>query len=240
MNQALRIFAVVCLFAVAVVLHADVTIGAPNNGNCFPFLCNNSGTNVGVAMDWQEAYSHTAFTGAITITNLEFAYAAQFGGTSVLLDGTYDIYLGYSANPFDSLSADQTANRGAGWGLVDHLVVSGNGCDFNPLCHLNLANSFTYDPANGDLLLEIIASGQDLVANGSGNGYVDADSTGWVIYRNYCIGARDCVNGSVDNIGPLVTTFSTGQTSVPEPGTLAMLGSGILGVAGLLRRRLKL
>jgi hypothetical protein len=28
------------------------------------------------------------------------------------------------------------------------------------------------------------------------------------------------------------------MSSTPEPGTLALLGSGILGVAGLLRRKL--
>ena len=55
-------------------------------------------------MDYQQAYSHTAFSGAITITNLEFSYAAQFGGSSTMIDGTYGIWLGTSANPFNALS----------------------------------------------------------------------------------------------------------------------------------------
>jgi hypothetical protein len=36
-------------------------------------------------------------------------------------------------------------------------------------------------------------------------------------------------------------TFSidSGSTSVPEPGTVALLGTGLLGIAGPFRRKLK-
>ncbi len=235
MKHGLKALLLLVVLCAGVMLHADITVGNYTTGNCYPFLCNDSGTSTGVTMDYQQAYSHSAFSGSITITNLEFSYASQFGGSSTMIDGTYDIYLGTSANAFNSLSANQVSNRSADWTLVDTITVSGNGCDFAMVCHINLSTPFTYDPGSGDLLLEIVASNQANIPNFSGNGYVEADDSGRVMARNYCIGAEDCSSGIVDSVG-LVTTFSTG--SVPEPGTLVMLGSGILGLAGVIRRKI--
>jgi hypothetical protein len=40
------------------------------------------------------------------------------------------------------------------------------------------------------------------------------------------------------NYEPGVDAFTiTGGTSTPEPGTLVMFGSGIIGLAGMLRRK---
>ena len=40
-----------------------------------------------------------------------------------------------------------------------------------------------------------------------------------------------------DNIAQLAQEFGLTQASAPEPGSLLLLGSGILGIGGLLRRR---
>src|SRR5215471_14121134 len=103
MKNTVKGLLLLIVLSAGVLLHADVTVGTFTTGNCYPFLCNDSGTSVGPTIDYQQAYSHTAFSGAIRITDLEFAYAAVFGGSSVMIDGTYDFYLGTSANPFNGL-----------------------------------------------------------------------------------------------------------------------------------------
>jgi hypothetical protein len=45
-------------------------------------------------------------------------------------------------------------------------------------------------------------------------------------------------NGGKTDVAILTGGDITFQTPAPEPGTLAMVGSGILGLAGVLRRKL--
>lgn len=211
---------------------ASVIVGSNNSGNCYPLLCNDSGTDTGVTMDYQQVYSASAFSGPITINSVTFFFAPGYGGTSTILSGDYELYLSYAANPVGSLSATLADNISG----AQTLFASGHSDgteDTNPSFTV-FGGPFDYDPANGDLLMEIIASNQAIVPNGSGNGYLQADDSTAVTSRVYCVAGSDC---TPDTAG-LVTEFNADGT-VPEPLTLSLVGAGLAGMAAARRARKK-
>jgi hypothetical protein len=66
---------------------------------------------------------------------------------------------------------------------------------------------FNFNAANGNLLVELIGTGQANVCNGCDNSYMEIDTSGTVTSR--------------------VSEYST--SVVPEPVTLLVVGSGVLG-----------
>jgi hypothetical protein len=213
-----------------------VTVGNNNSGNCYPFMCNDSGTNVGQSIDYQQVYSSSAFTGASTIDSITWYFASQFGGNAIAIGGTYEFEWGYAAaNSVNNLSSTLANNYISGPNVIGTATIPVGGVNDNPTLTLSGFTPFTYDPTLGNLLLEIIVTNQDVVPNGSGNGYNESDSSGSVTSRAYCLTGGGCV---ADASG-LVTTFDVVNSSVPEPGTLVLLGSGLLAFGMMRIRRSK-
>ncbi len=217
-------------------LHADVTVGTDTTGNCYPFMCNDSGTSVGQSIDYEQVYGSTSFTSPETIDSISWYFASVFGGNDVVLGGSYEFEWGYAAfNAVGNLGATPASNYISGPNLIGTATVPAGGTNYGAILTLTGFAPFTYDPALGDLLLEIIVSNQDNVPNGSGNGYNEADGTGAVTSRAYCL--TNHVGCAADSSTGLVTTF--GGTSVPEPSSVVLLGSVAFAVGLRLRKALR-
>ena len=220
----------VVLLSATTLFAGPFTIGNMDSNNCYPFMCNDSGTNVGPSINYQEAYNSSSFPGAVTVSSLQFQFW-PFAGPAVLLGGTYQFWLGYSAVGL-GLSPTLSSNWLGSPTLVDIVTIPAGGVNYGTLLTFALTTPFAYNPATADLLLEVDVTNQDNVANNPGIGYNWADYTGTQVARAYCLDVTNCGGPFV---GALVTTFNA--TTVPEPGTLVMFGSGLIGLVGIARRK---
>lgn len=225
MKKALASLVLCAGLVLAMPAIAEVIIGPPNGGpNCFPFGC-------GYNAEYQQVYTHTAFGGPILITNLEFFNTVYDDLATQMNSGNWAIYLSTTSADWNTISGTYPSNIGAD----NTLVFSGNlnqPWAFGDTLHIQLTTGFLYDPANGNLLMDIVTSG---VTEPGGLIFFDATS-GSLTSRVFCYGGIACSpNGNANYGYGLVTGFS----STPEPGTLALMGTGLVGVMGAVRRRLR-
>jgi hypothetical protein len=233
MNLIARIVAFVGLAACVGGAPAHALIiggpGTPNDGNCFPFGCN---APVDWGTEYQQVYASTDFSGTIAIRSISF-YDHNFdsGLAATLETGTFTISLSVTSKAVGTLSVGSPAallsnitgaNTPLFTGTLPGSLAFGSQLDFI------LTSPYFYDPSQGNLLLDVVASPNGHI--GDIDTFFDAHNGDFGGLSSRAFVSTDGGAG-FDGWG-LVTGFN----EVPEPGTLAIFATALLGI-GLFRRK---
>jgi hypothetical protein len=210
----------VVVLAFVVCANADIVIGNANSANCIPFSCRSIDNG-----NYEQIYNSSAFNGSINIGDIEF-FNTFFnnGSTQGVAKLNFSIYLAVTSQ---SVPDGSIPGGAVLFGTYNGLLNGGTWTYGNTLT-LN-GTAFNYNPAAGNLELILETTGGSDPSSGIYT-YFDADSSG--PFSRWC-GA--C--GSNQGYG-LVTGFSVAQTgTTPEPSSLLLTASGLLGLAGVARRK---
>ncbi len=207
--------------------HADLIVGTPQSGNCYPMACfaSDGGTT------FQQVYAASAFSGLTTFDTVSFFQGPQFG-SGTMDSASYALSFYLTPRGPNGLSQTGADNRGS-------LLASFGNFSFSGLlpATLDMTGSLVnYDPLAGNLLMDVTVSGAS-----PGNGYqssFQADYSGTVGSRYFAY--RGSTSGYTDST-LVVTKFSllNAIRNVPEPATWTIVAAALAAMAIAMRRQYK-
>jgi hypothetical protein len=243
--------AVACAIAVPIGARA-VAIVAPNGyeavdgdtGNLFPFFASSLTNN---SMRYQQVFGASEFgaiaAGGGTITEIAFRahsesppFAAALASIQIDLSTTAKVADGLSTVFADNVGADDTTV----FGPLPFAISSTQPANFTSTAKpfeivFPLLTPFFYDPALGNLLLDIrilVQAPQPLIATIALDGTVSGSDTTSRVYSF----ANDVNSATADQVSTygLIARFTA--TPVPEPSTALLLAFGLGALARVGRQ----
>lgn len=166
-------------------------------------MCNDSGSGAGPSIQYQQVNPSGAFGSnpvSITSETFDWNYAQPFGGNGTLLGGNIAGYLSTTEAQMNNPNADcLSCNVGEVATHVFDFTIPGRGIPFGQSYTINNSTPFLFNPSEGNLLLDIFVSNQDLVPNDYGNSYNDATDLGTLTSRAFAFNGND--SRFSDNVG---------------------------------------
>jgi PEP-CTERM motif len=239
MGRSKIISSIPLLLALCLNAHAASLLVAPNanagvNGSTVQYGVLGNGDDENITFQYDISASQlTPMVGA-SVTALGF----RLPGGSLTIGtisnvGPYSLELSGSLNPIGSLNPNPANNIAPGGVTVysSSLVIPANsligGPGPNPFYLINFSTPYLY--SGGNLLVTLTNTAQVSIP-------VDANVVDSIVDTAACFGSF-C---QAEYFNYPITEFQYGTPTIPEPSTIALVGSGLLGVAGIARRRFKL
>jgi hypothetical protein len=167
-------------------------------------------------------------TAGLTLTGSELIAANGLGGLGLVTGGLGSVTFSTGALSGGAAGLQQGGNFAAG-GSFD---ITGNGTDGIPTG--TIFNGSFNGPVTWTLVT--LANGTHnytLTGSIKGTWYNGATVNGATVQLTINTG-KGFFSGST-----MISSGDTNISTVPEPGTLGLLGTGLIGLAGVLRRKLK-
>jgi hypothetical protein len=202
------------------------TVGIANSSNCAPFGC-----SVGGNWNYYQIYSASAFSGPITFDQITFFNTVHPGLT---LYGNYAISFAVTSDPVGVTHLPALSNEASFFNGAFGYANLGGSSDPIPSTISITGTPYSYDPSSGNLVLEVIATGQPHPYAGLSAQYLNADDTAYdsnPVMSQFVSGDGFSPYSQYDG---LVTAFTP---AVPEPSTWAMMILGFLGLGFVTYRR---
>jgi MSHA biogenesis protein MshQ len=228
MKPVFQRFSIVAMLAVALLSVADRAMATDISGNLtadngfYAYVSTNPlvlGTFVASGGDWGTTYSFSGVTLTPGVTNylqieaVNWGYVAGFIGSFTLSDSNFQF-----ANGTQTLVTEATDTAWVGgfndWSngpLQPWVLPTGGVGSFG----INSVGPWGYHPAISPNAYWIWPSDSNSWSCGEGN-----------------------ANGGNCTVDLMTAIYYEGPTSTPEPGTLLLFGSGIVALAGAIRRKL--
>jgi len=116
---------------------------------------------------YQQVYAASAFSGPITITKIAFASSSNLTSGAGIATYNFNIGLSTTAVGPNNLSTNFAGNRGADFVQVFSGPLAATITRSDQFDMIIDITPFTYDPANGNLLLEVTLNSPTLFSGGS-------------------------------------------------------------------------
>jgi len=248
MNRIPRLVLITALlmlgFLVPIAKGDTVVIGSNSNGSRYPFGMDPSSASSSfpdfvAGGVYQQVYAASAFSGPITITQIAFASSGTFTSGPGLANFNFNLGLSTSGAGPGSLSTDFASNRGADFSTVFSGPLNVSILDNDQFDLIININPFTYDPANGNLLLDVSLNSTTIFSCGTQLYFLAGFDSNTSRVANPTGGTTATVDDAfgLHTRFTTTTTTSTSTSTVPEPSAVLLFGTGFVGLVARIRKR---